>query len=62
MSNSATIVNPVECVLLTVKQAAQALQVSEKTVWNLMAAGKLQYVRSHPGNYTVAGLGAELRS
>jgi excisionase family DNA binding protein len=44
MSNSATIVNPVECVLLTVKQAAQALQVSEKTVWNLMAAGKLQYV------------------
>jgi hypothetical protein len=36
--------HPVECVLVTVKQAAQALQVSEKTVWNLMTAGKLQYV------------------
>jgi excisionase family DNA binding protein len=31
--------------LVTVKQAAEALQVSEKTIWNLMTAGKLSHVK-----------------
>jgi excisionase family DNA binding protein len=33
---------PIEILLITVKQAAQALQVSEKHVYNLMMDGRLK--------------------
>lgn len=32
-------------VLLTVKQAATALQLSEGTIWNLFGSGQLPYVK-----------------
>jgi excisionase family DNA binding protein len=35
---------PVPVLLVTVKQAAHALQTSEKTVWNLMERGKLPFL------------------
>lgn len=47
MSNQTqvAIVKPVEIVSLTTKQAAQALQVSQRTIFNLIAAGKLPSVK-----------------
>jgi excisionase family DNA binding protein len=32
---------PIECLLVTTKQAAQALQISERTVANLIKSGRL---------------------
>jgi excisionase family DNA binding protein len=36
---------PIEILLVTVTQAAQALQVSERTIWNLFHSGALPYVQ-----------------
>lgn len=34
-----------ESLVLTIKQAATALQVSEGTIWNLFSSGQVPYVR-----------------
>lgn len=36
---------PIEILLITIGQAAQALQVSEGTVWNLMRDGHLPFIK-----------------
>ena len=36
---------PIEILLITITQAAQALQVSEGTIWNLMRDGHLPFVK-----------------
>lgn len=36
---------PIELLLITVKQAAEALQVSQRTIWNLIERGDLWSVK-----------------
>lgn len=40
-----SVVEPIEVLLVTTKQAAQALQVSERTIFNLLASGRLPSVK-----------------
>jgi excisionase family DNA binding protein len=42
---NAVVVAPIEIQLYTVRQTAQVLQVSERTIFNLLASGQLRSVK-----------------
>lgn len=44
-TKTAAVIEPIQILLLTTKQTAEALQVSERTVVNLIASGQLPSVK-----------------
>jgi excisionase family DNA binding protein len=42
---NAVVVAPIEIQLFTIKQTAQVLQVSERTIFNLLSSGQLRSVK-----------------